>query len=29
MIWPDGEKYEGDFKDGKQNGKGILTKSGG
>ena len=25
-TWPDGEKYEGDFVDGKQHGKGMYTR---
>ena len=25
MIWPDGDKYVGEFKDDKPNGQGIYT----
>ena len=24
MTWPNGQKYEGDWKDGEQTGKGIM-----
>ena len=25
MTWPDGDRYEGDWKDGKQEGHGVKT----
>ena len=29
MIWPDGNNYEGDWKDGKRNGQGMMTEPNG